>query len=436
MSGVTHPLGKTVMQGPQSWLSLRHLALRPKLILAFIAIAAMAGLCGVVGLVFVNRITTTMSGFVDVTTPLLTESVSLVENAHRMRSTFLVAIEKGEDLDPLSRQLSDLHSESQRHIERLRSLSSRDDVGLRFDEMKRYDDAFHTTLAPIIEASARKRAVAAAFGKQSDAFLRGYRTLQQVLVSLTDRAEGILIKAEDEAKVEVQTRSATVDGLGDRISDITNGIYPVLQNANKLLRELEQIEGTGRRLAQANLAQLLLIDQAFKRSFRVTTSISRRLGSRLVDAEGQATLIKLQDGLAQIESAASGAAGLMEYRRDEVLAQVDIEGGQQLFDQIERAYFGLLNKTEQAVRDLNLTAKAETAEEIAQARTITSTSVLFTLAVAVVFSLFFAHRLTAPLVKLAAQVSDVRTSGQLKVLPATPLPTAATRSGRCRAVST
>jgi diguanylate cyclase (GGDEF)-like protein len=88
-----------------------------------------------------------------------------------------------------------------------------------------------------------------------------------------------------------------------------------------------------------------------------------------------------------------------------------------LFDEIERAYFRILTNVKDAVRDLNRTAKARTEGEIAQARTITGMSVLLTLVVAVLFSLVFAHRLTAPLVRLAAQVSHVRASGELKVLP-------------------
>jgi hypothetical protein len=220
------------MRWPRSWPSLRHLALRPKLILAFIAIAAMAGLCGLVGLAFVNRMTTTVSGLVDVTTPLLVESVSLVENAHRIRSTFLVAIERGDDLDPLSRQLSDLHAQTHEQIERLKGLSSLAGITLQFDEIERLEAAFHTTLGAIIEASARERIAAVTFHARQGALMASYYNLQRVLVSLVDRAEGEMMKAEDETKVQVQTRTATVDGLGDRMSEVLAGTYPIVQNAS------------------------------------------------------------------------------------------------------------------------------------------------------------------------------------------------------------
>lgn len=54
--------------------------LRPRLILAFGAMALMTALCGAVGFLFVERIGSTVSVFSDVTSPLLTESTALITN--------------------------------------------------------------------------------------------------------------------------------------------------------------------------------------------------------------------------------------------------------------------------------------------------------------------------------------------------------------------
>jgi diguanylate cyclase (GGDEF)-like protein len=72
---------------------------------------------------------------------------------------------------------------------------------------------------------------------------------------------------------------------------------------------------------------------------------------------------------------------------------------------------------EDAVKSLNQSAKEKTAAEITQARAMTSISAVITIIAGALFSLFFAHRLTAPLVRLTDQVKNVRTSGELKVLP-------------------
>jgi diguanylate cyclase (GGDEF)-like protein len=377
----------------------------------------MAGLCGVVGLVFVNRIATAVSGFVDVTTPLMTQSVVLVENAYRIRSKVRIAIEKGENLGPISRELSDLHAETREQIERLKVLSSRVGLALQFDEIARNESAFHSRLGAIVEASARARAAAAAVQERQAAFEARHHSLQRALVSLTDRAEAAMAKAEDEAKVQVQTRTATVDGLGDRLSDFLNGTYPVVQNANKLLRAIEQIDDPTHLLAQATPEQLSSIEEGFTRSFRVAAPISEKLANSLRDAEGQATLASVQQNLVEIESIILGAGGLVQSRRDEAMAKADLDTGRELLRQAGATYLAVIKDVDNGVRDLTQTAKAATDDEIARARTITGISALLTLVVAVLFSLVFAHRLTAPLVRLAAQVRDVRASGELKVLP-------------------
>jgi hypothetical protein len=263
---------------------------------------------GVVGLVFVNRITTTVSSFVDVTTPLLIENVGLVDSAYRIRSTFLVAVERGDDLAPLWQQFSELDLQTEEHIRNLKALSAVAGVALQLDEIERHEAAYQATPGAITEASVRLRKSAAAIKERQVDFEAGRHRLQRVLVSLTQRAEGTLIKAEDEAKVEVQTRTATVDSLGDRLSAILNGTYPVVQNANELLREIDQIDESTHDLKQATVEQLPAIEEGFTRSFRTTASITRKLASRLGDAEGQAALATVRQSLEEIESTILGPA--------------------------------------------------------------------------------------------------------------------------------
>ena len=57
----------------------------------------MIGICGASGLVFVYGIGATLSVFADVTSPLLSQTVVLADNAQRMRSVFLDAINKNDN---------------------------------------------------------------------------------------------------------------------------------------------------------------------------------------------------------------------------------------------------------------------------------------------------------------------------------------------------
>src|ERR1700685_3579484 len=81
MSAVLSDLHRKFLSRPPWSLNLRR-----KLIIAFLGAAALAALCGVVGLYYVSRIAGNVAVFSDVTSPLLVESMSLVDNARKIRS--------------------------------------------------------------------------------------------------------------------------------------------------------------------------------------------------------------------------------------------------------------------------------------------------------------------------------------------------------------
>lgn len=400
------------------WPALHQLSLRPKLVIAFGAIALLSGLCGAGGLYFVSRSTATVKQFTDVTTPLLTESVDLVGNAQRARSMFLEAIEKGEDVQQFSRRLSDVRSGTKTNIANLRSLSAQAGIDIPIDAIERHERAFFETLSAMIAASAQERSATAAARDALARYEAAYGKVKPMLISLADRADGEVMKGEDEAKVQVQSRTATVDHLGDLISRILNESYPVVQNANRLSRELEQIDDATKQLSAPSSAQQFPeIEQNLRRSFRIASSVTKRLASRLHTAQGQADIASLQRGFAEIEAATLGADGLLQNQRAAAAARSDIANGRLSLDQIERAYFATLNGVESAVRGLNESAKNRTTVGVARAQTITLIGVLFTIAAGLLFSMVFGRRLAGPLIRLTEQVKHVRASGELKALP-------------------
>jgi diguanylate cyclase (GGDEF)-like protein len=400
------------------WPALSKLSLRPKLVVAFGAIALLAGLCGAAGLFFVSRSTATVTLFTDVTAPLLTESVGLVESAQRTRSTFLDAIAKGEDARQLSRNLSDARSDTQAQITKLRSLSRQAGIDIPLDTIEGHERAFFETLSAMSAASERERSATAAARGALARYEAAYDKVRPTLNTLADRADGEVMKGEDEAKVQVQTRTTTVDRLGDVISRILNGPYPVVQIVNRLSRELEQVDDAARRLsAPSSVQQSGQVEQNLRRSFRIINSLTKRLNSRLYALQGQADIASLQRGFAEIEASTLGANGLLQSQRAAAGARSDIAGGQLSLDQVERAYFATLNDVEAAVRNLNESAKNRTTAGVVRAQTITLIGVLFTIASGLLFSMFFGRRLTAPLIRLTEQVKHVRASRELKALP-------------------
>ena len=60
--------------------------IRAKLILAFLGLSLLIGICGASGLFFVQRIGASVSVFADVTSPMLGHTLQLVDNAQRTRA--------------------------------------------------------------------------------------------------------------------------------------------------------------------------------------------------------------------------------------------------------------------------------------------------------------------------------------------------------------
>src|SRR3954454_2262104 len=116
--------------------ALKSMTLRPKLMLAFTAMAFLAGICGSVGLVFVDRIGVTVSTYSDVTSPLLAESKALLENALRMRSSVFRGVSEGDNPDVVAQSLSRLDAVGRRHLQILGKLATQAEIGIPLEPIE------------------------------------------------------------------------------------------------------------------------------------------------------------------------------------------------------------------------------------------------------------------------------------------------------------
>ena len=135
--------------------------IRPKLMLAFFAMAVMTGFCGAVGYLFVDRIGRSVSVFSEVTSPLLAESVALADDAQYMRTTFLLAIQNTEPAEDVSRKLATLYVDARARLERLRALAAPTGVDLSLDTLQQGGERFATLLDNILLAHQRELAAIA-----------------------------------------------------------------------------------------------------------------------------------------------------------------------------------------------------------------------------------------------------------------------------------
>jgi hypothetical protein len=324
------------------------LALRPKLILAFTRMALMAGVCGTVGLAFVDRIGTTVSVFSEVTSPLLMESNALLGNAVRMRSIVFRGVTEGKDPAQVSQRLSQLDAANDLHIQRLGALAARANIGIRPETIEQNKRDYVRTLGAMIHYTVRDQELSAITKERLADFDLKHNALRTFLTGLANRAEGKLSASEDQAKVRVQTGSATVDELGELLANVLTETYPVLQNNNKLLQQVEQLDEMAKLImAQAKPDDLAAIEQEVNGTFKTIDSILAKLAGRLRDAEGRADVAGIRERVPDLKANFIGADGLLAGRRQALEADIEIASSRGNIAAIERAYSGVLSETEQ-----------------------------------------------------------------------------------------
>jgi hypothetical protein len=204
----------------------RSTTLRQRLLVAFTCSAAAATLSGFVGVYYVHRISANVTHVSDVTSPLLTETMSLIDAAQRARSAVLLAVEK----DPMHapEQLAALHSEMHARIEGIKTLASRANIDLQSNSIERRERRFAEAAKSIIDASQRRREAAALVNKSLARLTELTQALRSSSASLAALAEGEMTRGEEDAKTSVQTGEATIVALGNSFSRVMTEIYPVV----------------------------------------------------------------------------------------------------------------------------------------------------------------------------------------------------------------
>ena len=398
---------------PDGWF--RPLMIRPKLILAFVAMAVMTAFCGAVGYVFVDRIGKSVSVFAEQTSPLLSESIALAGNAERMRTVFLTAISRSDNPAQASQQLKVLHATGVAHLARLRELAASSGIDLKLDAVAQGEDRFLRVLEGALAARGHELTASAATKQRLDSFAEHRRSIEAMLLAVINRANGEINKREDRAKVEVQIGAATVGSLDHLLSSLLHEIFPMLQNAGRLLNETGDIDdAVGGLLRQVQDQAVQDLEQKIQGKFKTISVLTRKLAERLRDASGREEIARIRQGFAGLRSEILGGDGLIAGQREILAARAEVLRGHAA---LEARYLGSLDDIVQAVSGVNQAARQSAEQGIVQARTIIAGSVAFTLLAAVVLGLFFAHRISAPIMKLAGHAEHIGQGGELKPLP-------------------
>jgi len=384
-----------------------------RLLSAFAVMIATAVFCGAVGVVFVDQIGKSVSVFSDGTSPLLTESLALIDDAQRMRATFLSGLAADENADELSSKLTALHNRNRNRLTTLRELAARPGINLSLDTLDDVGQSVAGLFDKMIAAQRTERALNLKIKQQLANFATRRREFDAKLQTVINRVEGKISKSEDEAKVDVQTGTATVDGLGSLLSEILTQAYPIVQNGQRLLQESRRLGEAAEALLPSDINSLPQVERSLRDTFNTTDRIIPRLAGRMRDPLGSAEMATIRSIVSALESDAVGPAGLLALKANILEAQEEIAAGREALDRSERLYFNALENVVHVVRAINSRARDETIQTITWARSVILGSVLLALFGGLTFGVIFARRLVRPLTVLAGHAEAIRASSKV-----------------------
>jgi hypothetical protein len=342
---------------PIAFPRLRGLALKslkPKLVVGFLVLSLLIGVSGAIGLFFVQRIGATVAFFSDVTSPLLTLSMKLGDNAQRTRAAFLDGLSRGQDADTMAKELARLDEAARQQLEELRALSTKAGITARVDEAAARQRELNQILQDMLAAHFRGRATDAATQERLAKFETERRAFDAQLAALAAQAETRMAESEDKAKIQVQTGTATIEWLGELFSQTMNETLPVLQGVYKLMRDSVKVQDLAKTYAhQRNASALPALEQDTKAAAKAAATATRKFGGRMRTADGKAQIAAILQSITQLETTLVGDDGAFAAHRKNLEARGRLAELTQKLGRVENAYLAVLTEVEQAVQTLN-----------------------------------------------------------------------------------
>ena len=396
---------------------LDRMKLRAKLAAAFLCLSAMIGICGASGLIFVHGIGATLSFFADITSPLLSQTVVLADNAQRVRSVFLDAVNKNDNSAFLesSENLGYLGLAAGRGMEKLRDLLGEAGLPVQMDEIRQLQNEFHQNHVALLTAHRQQQIASLAVQERLRLFDTDRREFDSLLRTITARGEALISQTRDRAALEVSIGTATVDGLNELFSITMNEGYPLVQGLYKLTRDAVTLQEVA--TSYINITQpesLPGVERRATLTFDNANEVIERIADRLQTTEGQGYVKRFQDSLKQLHSRLTGDGGLFAVYRDYLKLKDEIASLQTAVAGIETRYMSSLEDVRELVEKRNEGAKERAAQMINQALVFIGAVVVAGLLVGLLFSLIFADRIVRPITRITGTMTTLA-AGELDV---------------------
>jgi methyl-accepting chemotaxis protein len=377
--------------------------------MAFLFLSGLIGICGVSGLFFVQGIGATVSIFSDVTSPLLGQTVGLVDNAQRMRAAFLAAVNDDAHTDMHSASaLTQLDVAAREGLRELRRLADAAKLPVKLDEIETHQEAFVKALQEMLAAHIRDVNAEVTVQDRLTHFEADRRQFDAMLTTIAARAEALMSATEDKAQLQISIGSATIQGLSTLLAQMSEENYPLLQGLYKLIRDVVRVQEAA--TAYIHLTQpdeLTSVERRTTATLGTSREVIDQLALRLQAAESQGYVVKFNEGMEKLRIDLLGPDGVFAAQRQNLMVKAQTVTLQKVVTDIEGAYVATLEEARQIVREHNEAAKDRAASVVTQALALIGFIVIAGMLTGVIFSVVLSNRIVRPIQRLTKAMTQL-----------------------------
>jgi diguanylate cyclase (GGDEF)-like protein len=380
-------------------------------------VALLAILAAGVGYYSIVRISTSVGMVADTTSPLLTESLRLLSDAIRVRAVVLGRIRKVSSEVEAMRAIEELHRNGLARFRSMRRHAQAAGISALMDHIESNEGAYVETSRRIVRMSDAVELSELSARGRSELIDRGLSDLNAALRGISGVIETRIAETEEKAKVQVQTGTATVDGLGVIMEETATENLTALESTYRAMKIVGQLYEQARLVVLA--ADQAAIDRSTAEIRQLLVGLKRAhriLMSRLQFIGGDSASMLPEEKIGRLASLMLESQGLVAARVDTLKRMDELAKENGRLTVAQNAYLTELAGLEAAVDALNQKFKALAAANLGQGQFLLALLIILAAGSAVAAAWLLMRGIVRPLTALTSHASEVGRSGNLDEL--------------------
>jgi hypothetical protein len=259
------------------------LSISQKLILSYLALAAIIATAGGSGWIAINSIGENVKILAEVTAPIQEEASAVTRNVERSQNTALeVLTHTGPaEIEECRARLEDLGVQFAESIVKMKTLSASSDRDLSLEAATESYGLFKDEASAIFEAHARSLESESKTDEKAGELDQHITAHLTILGELRSVAEARMNETEENVKTKILTGDATTEELGEMIEEMFSETYPLVQNTSKLVNYIIKLHESARaHTSGTDLDQIESHEKVFAKWTETYLSRQKRLARR------------------------------------------------------------------------------------------------------------------------------------------------------------